>query len=136
MKRVLLAFAISLTLLSCGFDDNQYQYLSIVPVKSVEMPTAFRVDSITQIPVSYLKPSPCHQFSNFYYNTIGNERTVAIYTVANSNENCAPNNNFVTTVPLNFKPNHTGIYKFRFWTGANVTTGVDEYIEHEINVNH
>ena len=136
MKKILLLLTISFTLLSCGIEDNQYEYLSIVPVKSVEMPTAYKVDSITQIPISYLKPTPCHQFSNFYYNSIGNERTVAIYCVANNTQDCAPNTDYITTVPLNFKPNHAGIYKFRFWTGVNVTSGVDEYIEHEITVNN
>lgn len=136
MKRVLIALGISLTLLSCGFDDNQTQYLELVPVSVVEMPTAFRVDSITQIPVSYIRPTPCHQFSNFYYNSIGNERTVAIYCLKNGGQNCLPTTtNYEITVPLNFKPNHTGNYNFRFWTGVN-EDGVDQYIEHEVIVDH
>lgn len=135
MKRVLIALGISLTLLSCGFDDNQNQYLEIVPVSSVEMPTAFRVDSITRIPVTYVRPTPCHQFSNFYYNTIGNERTVAIYCLKNGGQNCTPTTDYEVTVPLNFKPKHTGNYNFRFWIGENAD-GVNQYIEHEVIVDH
>ena len=135
MKRVLITLIISLTLLSCGFDDNQNQYLEIVPVSSVEMPTAFRVDSITRIPVTYVRPTPCHQFSNFYYNSIGNERTVAIYCLKNGGQNCTPTADYEVTVPLNFKPNHTGNYNFRFWIGVN-EDGVDQYIEHEVIVDH
>ncbi|MGV9002485.1 hypothetical protein [Flavobacterium sp.] len=135
MKRFLILLAISFTLLSCGFDDNQNQYLEIVPVSTVEMPTGFRVDSITQIPVTYLRPTPCHQFSNFYYNSIGNERTVAIYCLKNGGQNCNPGAEYAVTVPLNFKPKHTGNYHFRFWIGVN-DDGVDQYIEHEVIVDH
>jgi len=68
MKQLLFAVLTSLTLMSCGFDDNQNVYLEIVPVSVIEMPTKYKVDSITQIPISYIRPTVCHQFSNFYYN--------------------------------------------------------------------
>ena len=135
MKRVLFALLLSLTLLSCSLDDGDKLYLEIVPVSAVEMPTAFRVDSITQIPISYIRPTPCHEFSNFYYNSIGNERTVAVYCLTNGNQNCVPSTDYEITVPLNFKPKEMGTYHFRFWIGEN-ENGVDKYIEHEITVDH
>lgn len=99
------------------------------------MPTAYRVDSVTTIPVTYILPTPCHVFSNFYYNSIGNERTVAVYCIKNDPNNCNPVTNYETTVPLNFKPKDLGTYHFRFWTGIN-DEGVDQYIEHEVVVDH
>lgn len=122
-------------LFSCSLDEDQGLYLEIVPISTVEMPTAFRVDSITQIPISYLLPTSCHTFSNFYYNSIGNERTVAVYCTKTNGQNCTPNPNYGITVPLKFKPKEIGTYNFRFWTGVN-EDGVDQYIEHEVIVDH
>jgi hypothetical protein len=136
MKKVFIALLISLTFFSCSLnDDLQSVNLEIVAIQNVEMPTAYKVDSITQIPISYVLPTSCHEFSNFYYNSIGNERTVAVYCVKNNNQNCIPSPNYEITVPLNFKPKNTGNYHFRFWTGVN-ENGVDQYIEHEVVVDH
>ena len=135
MKRVFIILLLSSVLFSCSLDKDQSIYLEIVPIHTVEMPTAYRVDSITSIPVTYIRPTACHDFSNFYYNTIGNERTVAVYCIKNDGQNCTPNTNYETTIPLNFKPKDIGIYHFRFWTGIN-EEGVDQYIEHEVIVDH
>lgn len=135
MKRVLYALAISFLITSCSLnDDNQDFNLSLLPVNYVEMPTQYAVDSVTQIPVTYINPSACYTFSNFYYNAIGNERTVAIYCAFDDNQGCTQTN-YETTVPLNFKPKYTGTYTFRFWTGVDAE-GIDQYIEHEIVVDH
>ena len=134
MIHLLFAVLTSLTLMSCGFDDNQNVYLEIVPVSVIEMPTKYKVDSITQIPISYIRPTVCHQFSNFYYNSIGNERTVAVYCLTNGQQNCAASTNEIT-VPLNFKPKAIGTYNFRFWTGED-DNGVNQYMEYEITVDH
>jgi hypothetical protein len=135
MKRLFLVLIISLSLFACSLDGDKNFNLDIVPINAVEMPTAFRVDSVTQIPISYIRPTACHEFSNFYYNTIGNERTVAIYCSRNVNQNCTPSTDYEITVPLNFKPKDIGTYHFRFWSGVN-DEGVDQYIEHEVIVDH
>jgi hypothetical protein len=46
-----------------------------------------------------------------------------------------PSTDYEITVPLNFKPKEMGTYHFRFWIGEN-ENGVDQYIEHEITVDH
>jgi hypothetical protein len=138
MKKFIFLTISSLLLLSCSLDDSSEGFTpEIVPVSSVEMPTAFRVDSITEIPVTYIRPTSCHVFSNFYYNSIGNERTVAVYCTKINNSNCIDDggSNYPLTIPLSFKPSNTGTYNFRFWTGIN-DLGIDQYIEHEIVVDH
>lgn len=139
MKKFILAILFCSLLLSCSLEDGNKTFnLDIVPVSSVEMPTAYRVDSITKIPVTYIRPTLCHEFSNFYYNSIGNERTVAIYCSKPNDTECTPlgnNNNYSTTVTLSFKPKNTGTYNFRFWTGVDMN-GTDQYIEHEVVVDH
>jgi hypothetical protein len=137
MKKFILITLSSLMFISCSIDNpGEGVNLEIVPVSTVQMPTAFKVDSITEIPVTYIRPSSCHLFSNFYYNSIGNERTVAVYCSKINNQNCTDGGGFnlPITVPLSFKPASIGTYKFRFWTG-NIA-GVDQYIEHEVVVDH
>lgn len=138
MKKFIFITLSSLLFFSCSLDNPNEEYiLEIVPVSTVEMPTKFRVDSITEIPITYIRPTSCHVFSNFYYNSIGNERTVAVYCTKIGNSNCINDsgNNYPLTVPLNFKPKNTGTYNFRFWTGVD-TNGTDQYIEHEVVVDH
>jgi hypothetical protein len=137
MKKFIFLTISSLLLLSCSLDSpGEATTPEIVPISSVEMPSAFKVDSITNIPITYYKPTNCHVFSNFYYNSIGNERTVAIYCSKINNPNCTTGGFIMPiTVPLSFKPASIGTYKFRFWTGVN-TSGIDQYIEHEIVVDH
>ncbi len=111
MKKFIFITLSSLLLFSCSLDNpNEGFNPEIVPVSSVEMPTKFRVDSITEIPVTYIRPTSCHVFSNFYYNSIGNERTVAIYCSKPNSAECIPtgNNNYTTTVELGFKPKSIG----------------------------
>jgi hypothetical protein len=138
MKKFIFFVLSSILFFSCSLENvSEGLYLDIVPVSNVEMPTAFRVDSITKIPMSYVKPTPCHVFSNFYYNSIGNERTVAIYCSKPNSAECIPtgNNNYTTTVELGFKPKSIGTYHFRFWAGVDAS-GTDQYIEHEVVVDH
>jgi len=137
MKQVIFILLSGLLLYSCSLDGEEQQQLNleIVPISYVEMPTAFRVDSITEIPVTYLRPTSCHNFSNFYYNSLGNERTVAVFCTKASSTECVPSNDYILTVPLSFKPKTIGTYHFRFWTGVD-TNGADQYIEYEAVVNH
>lgn len=135
MKNIFSIVLLIVFLSSCSIDDGRNFDLDIVPISEVEMPTAYRVDSITQIPIKYYRPTDCHAFSNFYYNSIGNERTVAVYCTKAIGSNCTPLDNYSITVNLNFKPRETGTYHFRFWSGFN-EEGVDQYIEHEIVVDH
>lgn len=135
MKRIISIFLVTLFFASCSPEVGQNVFLEIVPIDSVEMPTDFKVDSITVIPIRYIRPTNCHQFSNFYYNAIGNERTVAIYCTTIDGGNCQPVVNNQAEVPLKFKPVVSGTYTFRFWTGKN-EQGVDQYIEHEVIVDN
>ena len=54
-----------------------------------------------------------------------------------SNSNCidGSGNDYPLTVPLSFRPKALGTYQFRFWTGVD-TNGTDQYIEHEVVVDH
>ncbi|TDP59978.1 hypothetical protein [Flavobacterium dankookense] len=138
MKQVIFIVLSSLLLFSCSLDGEEQQLnLEIVPISQVEMPTAFKVDSITEIPITYIRPTSCHNFANFYYNSLGNERTVAVYCTKINSTECVPGqgNDYILTVPLSFKPKSVGTYHFRFWTGVDAN-GADQYIEYEAVVNN
>jgi hypothetical protein len=136
MKQFLIVTILSVMLFSCSVEDKEGLYIELTEVSSVEMPTKYRVDSITRIPVKYIKPSSCYTFNNFYYNSIGNERTIAVLCSKTSNNNCIPNTIEETTAYFNFKPKNIGTYTFRFWIGTDPHEGIDQYIQHEIVVDH
>jgi hypothetical protein len=133
MKHILLLVLVGLSFSSCSVDNNDNFNLEIVPINNVEMPASFTVNNVSQISVYYNNPSGCYEFSNFYYSTIGNDRTVAVYCKKYTGQNCGPNVSYNENVPLNFKPKVAGTYNFRFWSGVN-NEGVDQYIEHEVVV--
>lgn len=135
MKRILLILSISFLISSCDISYGEpEQTLETLPVSLVEMPTKFAVDSITQIPVSYIRPTVCHGFYDFYYLREGMTRTVAVVAFKLNNESC-PVSQITYTAPLKFKPTAIGTYHFKFWTGRTVQ-GVDQYAEYDAIVNH
>jgi hypothetical protein len=135
MKRILLILSISFLISSCDISYGEpEQSLETLPVSLVEMPTKFAVDSITEIPVSYVRPTVCHGFYDFYYLKEGYNRTVAIIT-RKMNSNDCPVSETTYTAPLKFKPTSIGTYHFKFWTGKS-SYGVDQYAEYDALVNH
>lgn len=135
MKKIISALAIGFLFISCDLGDEETSSLELLPVNSVDMPTAFAKDSITEIPVRYTRPTTCHFFNDFYYSRVGFKRTVAIYTVNLNQTNCQNDNVTLVEVPLRFKPAELGTYTFRFYTGDNAQ-GVSQYIEYDAIVDH
>jgi hypothetical protein len=135
MKSIFLSIALSFLLISCTTDYQESdQSFETLPVSLVEMPTKFAKDSITEIPISYIRPTVCHGFYDFYYLREGMTRTVAVIAFKQNNESC-PASQITYTAPLKFKPSETGTYHFKFWTGRTVQ-GVDQYAEYDAIVNH
>lgn len=134
MKKLISALVLCFILASCEPEGEGYT-IEILPVAKVEMQTAFRKDSVTQIPVKYLRPSNCHFYEDFYYDKVGFSRIVAIYNSRLDRDNCQSIENDTITVPLKFKPTELGTYTFKFWRGTTAA-GVDEYDEYDAVVNH
>ena len=136
MKKIISALAIGFLFISCELGDDDSSRLELLPVNSVDMPTAFAKDSITEIPVKYIRPTTCHFFNNFYYDSnVDFKRTVAIYTINLNQSGCQNDNTTLVEVPLKFKPTTLGTYNFRFWTGDNAQ-GISQYIEFDAIVDH
>jgi len=135
MKPIFLILALSFLIISCDASYQEpEQTLETIPVSLVDMPTQYAKDSITEIPVSYIRPTVCHTFFDFYYSRENNDRTVAIIALKQNNSSC-PVSQTSYTVPLKFKPTALGTYHFKFWTGVNAQ-GVDQYTEYDAVVNH
>lgn len=135
MKSIYLILVASFLFISCTADYHEpQQTLETLPVSQVDMPTKYAKDSITEIPISYIRPTVCHGFYDFYYLREGNSRTVAVILFKQNSDNC-PVSQTTYTAPLKFKPAALGTYHFKFWTGTN-TQGVDQYAEYDAVVNH
>ena len=135
MKKIIPLIAIGFLFISCDMGSENSSYFELAPVNTVDMPTAFAKDSITKIPVKYIRRTGCHFFYDFFYDRYDFTRTVAIYTVIANSEGCTTDNVTLVEVPLKFKPTELGTYHFRFWTGDNAQ-GVSQYIEYDAIVDH
>ena len=135
MKRLFLFCLLTFSLVSCGIDDGptyNYNY-EVLPIESVEMPTEFTLGQIYEIHVSYYRPSSCHVFYDFYYESELNQRTVAVINSVNVSQNCEVFEDELVEASFSFMVNNTGTYIFRFWQGED-ENGNDTYYIIEVPV--
>lgn len=136
-KLLLLVFIISCTLFSCSLDDNNDDsfdfYYETLPIESVNMPDEFILGNTHEITMTYLRPTGCHVFNDFYYLSELNQRTIAIITTVINDPNCVTFDNESVEVTLNFSVNNINPYVFRFWQGED-ENGNDMYYVVEVPV--
>lgn len=136
MKRVLLFLTLGLLFAACDIGDSDIGYtFDMVPVSTVDMPADFAKDSITEIPVKYLRPTSCHFFDSFYYVKNGFDRTVAIYCAKVNDMGCQVDGTTELEVPLRFRPTELGTYHFKFFSGENID-GTPQFLEFDAVVDH
>ncbi|MEY8849405.1 hypothetical protein AB9K26_11345 [Psychroserpens sp. XS_ASV72] len=135
MKKLLFLAFLVCTVLSCSVEDDNTPnfYNEILPVESVNMPSEFQLGSSHEITMTYLRPTGCHVFSDFYYVSELNQRTVAIITSVFTDIDCETFENEEVQVTLNFQVNNNGTYIFRFWQGEDAN-GNDIYYIVEVPV--
>lgn len=135
MKKVLIFSLILVLFWSCSVPENDQDYsLEILPIESVDIPDSFTLGQTYPITVTYLKPSTCHLFKEFYYTKDGNIRTVAIVDYKFLKTDCEDLDNELTEATFNFQPTSEGSYIFKFWQGEDVN-GVDQFLTIEVPVN-
>lgn len=134
MKKIVLSFILTFAIVSCTPEGEEFS-LDVLPVAKVEMQTAFARDSVTNIPVTYLRPSNCHFFEDFYYLRNDFTRVIAIYNSKAIKESCQTLENDSIEVNLRFKPAELGTYTLKFWKGVDAS-GQDEFFEYQAVVNH
>lgn len=133
MKKIFFLLLIAISFSSCSVDDGNDFYYEILPVESVDMPEEFVLGETYEITVTYLRPTTCHVFNNFYYESELNQRTVAIVTTVYQNNDCLPLIDEQVEATFNFMVNSNGTYVFKFWQGED-ENGNDLYYIVEVPV--
>jgi len=136
MKRLLIFCLTLVFFASCSVndDDGTSYSFEVLTVESVDIPDKFELGKVYPIKVSYLKPSNCHAFKEFYYLKENNIRTVAPITYAFDNNDCESleENNLVEAT-FNFQVTSNGSYIFKFWQGED-NNGDVQYLTIEVPV--
>ncbi|OUR93855.1 hypothetical protein A9Q87_03860 [Flavobacteriales bacterium 34_180_T64] len=134
MKKVVFLLVLLASLISCSINDDNnrtFEY-EILPIESVDMPNEFVLGEVYTIYVTYNKPSGCHVFSDFYYVSELNQRTIAVISTIYTNQDCAQTS-ISEEVSFDFIVNNNGTYVFRFWQGED-ENGNDLYYIVEVPV--
>ena len=132
----LLALSLALILCaSCSLDNgNETNFRDeFLPVESVDIPSEFTLGETYPITVTYLRPTSCHFFRDFYYLKNLNERIIAPKTIVYENDNCETLENVLEEATFNFIVTSNGSYIFKFWQGEDAN-GDDQYLTIEVPV--
>ncbi len=136
MKYIYLLLAVGFITLSCEpKNEEPSATLETLTVSQVTMPEKFAKDSVTEIPIQYIRPTVCHSFYDFYYEKSGLNRTVAIVALKEKSGTSCPVSQLSYTATLKFKPVALGTYHFKFWSSTDAQ-GVDQFFEYDAVVNH
>ena len=135
MKRLIFLSLMLILSTSCSLkDDGEDFNLEILPIESVDIPDSFTYGETYPITVSYLRPSTCHSFKEFYYLKNDNERTVAVIDYAFIDDNCTDLENETVEATFNFIVTmNSGSYIFKFWQGTD-ENDVDQFLTIEVPV--
>ncbi|QFZ54389.1 hypothetical protein FEZ18_06075 [Oceanihabitans sp. IOP_32] len=134
MKKFIVLSLALFVLASCSLDDDRQNYRSVfLPIESVDIPDEFTLGKTYPITVSYLKPSTCHAFKEFYYLKKNNQRTVAVINYEYENNRCDTLTNKLVEATFNFVVTSNGSYIFKFWQEKD-STGEDQYLTIEVPV--
>lgn len=134
MKKLLFLSFVLVLLGSCSSDSDGTDFnLEILPVESVDIPESFTLGEVYPIAVSYLRPTTCHAFREFYYAKDNNIRTVAVIAYNFIANDCEDLENELLEETFNFKPTSNGSYIFKFWQGED-ENGEDQFLTIEVPV--
>ena len=134
MKHILVLYIAFIFFASCTSEDDFPNFhFEILTVDSVDIPVEFELGKIYPITVSYLSPTPCHAFREFYYVKENNERTVAPITYVFEESDCETLEDSLLEATFNFKVTSNGSYIFNFWQGKD-EAGEDQYLSIEVPV--
>lgn len=134
MKKFLILSCLVTLLFSCSLDNDITSInAEILPIESVDIPDEFTLGEVHSITVTYLKPSSCHSFREFYYAKHNNERTVAVVNNVIEQNTCEDLTDVSVTATIDFQVTSNGSYIFKFWQGKD-DNNEDIFLEIEVPV--
>ena len=122
MKKVFLYVILALTAASCSLDDgNQYSADELVPIESVVLPDTLDFQETYDFEITYERPTDCHAFLGYSYDSQENERTIAVINriYYDENSNCQTLEDELITQTLSFEVLREDNYVFNFWQGVD-----------------
>lgn len=133
LKWLVGLFILGGILVSCLDDEPTleiaYQYR---PIDSIQIDTIMPSRQVTEIKTFFTTTNGCQDFFDYEYSILGNERTVAVITSEILEESCTAVTE-AQSFTLQFKPESSGTYTFRFWGGID-ENGDDIFIIREIEI--
>lgn len=133
MKKVFLVALLAVFFISCSVGDDTQNSFSLLPIYQFDVPTTFKVDSVSVFNVRYKRVNDCQIYNGLYFDQSDNTTKIAVKVVELQEANCNPDNETTYEVPLNFKPSQSGTYILKFWNGKD-PNGVDQFSNTEIIV--
>lgn len=128
-----LLFAIALS--SCSLEDSGTSKEYYLPVDHVVMASdVVNLGETLSFTVTYRRPNDCYIFNGYSVEKENLSRTVKVRAVLLNEGDCVQyEQGNLYDVPLNFTPEGSGTFVFRFWAG-NDENDEPVYIEKEIEV--
>jgi hypothetical protein len=135
MNKIFFSFITFLLLTACSVDDSRVNYhLELLPVQEVEIPESFVMGEKYVIKVRFFRPTTCHTYNKFYYESYLNERTIAVESFVTERDGCVALSNELVEEKMDFYVTSNGSYIFKFWNGVD-ENGDDVYLIYEVPVN-
>ncbi len=123
MKKILLfstAIFVGISIFSCKDDDYEtVQSIDKIKIDSVNIASdTMLVNTMQNITTYSTYASTCNGFYGYdyvYKNDLNRDVTAYQYQ---TNGNCS-NHSYVSANSIKFRPQQTGVFTFKFWTGNN-----------------
>lgn len=117
MKKFFWLIAIAVLFNSCSVEEEPEFHYEILAVDSYIAPETFIFNESHAIKVFYKKPTTCHAFQGFYFDSSGNERTVAVQSIISHTDNCLPLEDNLQEATFYFTVKSYQTYLFKFYKG-------------------
>ena len=102
---------------ACLDDEPTTQVIyKYAPIDSVYVGEIHPSRQVTEITTYFTRQNECEIFFDYDYQISGTERTVSLVT-SNLQSNDCIDISEVASNKLQFKPENSGLYTFRFWAG-------------------
>lgn len=128
MKKWLVMSLCLIGIWSCSLSDDvalQYRY-EFLPIESYDFPDHFIFGQTYNLNFYYKRPTTCHSYSGFYFESDENIRTIAIHSLVVNRNDCQPfaDDSPLSIAPMNFRVIQHGQYVFKLYKGKDIDENI------------